>query len=198
MKLTTLILPLTTLLTQTTADAIGPSGPYAPWEITKLYTFSPSGRPGSSPYSTINLTISDPNTIYAGSAPMTAILFPPNSANCSTQFTTESQPWDKVINCTEQSWARGFWSFEMLKPTNGTFYEYASATEHFDVRFVHTDWIDTKYNLRQVFVGRASFEVGVNMRGQCGGSGVCSWGLKTEATPVLVNQTRTECRGVCS
>ena len=34
------------------------------------------------------------------------------------------------------------------------------------------------------------FAVGDNMQGTCGGSGVCTWGLKTESTPVKIQPAR--------
>jgi hypothetical protein len=130
MQPTHLIPILTTILPLTTASHIGPNDPLQPWEITRLRTFSPSGRPGDSPYSTINLTIADPNEILAGNTDGgTTVAFPPNSANCSAQFTRDSPPWDKTYPCAEQSWQYGSWSFEMLKPeTNGTFYGYVSPS----------------------------------------------------------------------
>ncbi|KAM7215174.1 hypothetical protein V8F06_009397, partial [Rhypophila decipiens] len=51
----------------------------AQWSVTTLNTFSPSGRPGSSPYSTLNTTITDKYGYYNAHSnklsPSTAICF---------------------------------------------------------------------------------------------------------------------------
>lgn len=202
LPLQALILTLTPF-TSAAPEAIGPSSPLSPWLITRLSTFSPSGRPGSSPWSTLNFTISDPNTILAGTAPLQTFTYPPQSANCSAQWssTFSVSAWNRTINCTDQSFQFGYWSFEILYPeTNGTVYNYASATEHFDLRIRLTDTTNPandRYFWRQSFEGRVGLEVGGNMGGTCGGSGVCSWGLKGDKTPLEVMQKRTECTGLC-
>ncbi|KAJ9132952.1 hypothetical protein NKR19_g9205 [Coniochaeta hoffmannii] len=121
---------LTGLLPLAIAATIGPNDTPVPWEISSLTTFSPSGRPGSSPYSILNITITDPNTTAAGPAHRGTAVFPPTTAVCNATFVGEAPPWGRALNCSETSY--GHWSFEMLEPA-----ENPSATTNFDVRFTH-------------------------------------------------------------
>jgi hypothetical protein len=61
--------------------------------------------------------------------------------------------------------------------------DYSSPTSDFVLRF-------TLATENETFLGIADFVVGENMRGLCSASGVCSFGLKEELVPFLVNQTR--------
>ena len=168
-----------------------------PWQVTSLSTFSPSGRPGSSPYSIINLTITDPNTINAGPAHRGTAIFPPTTANCSTYWDTWSEtetPYNKTNACSEVQY--GYWTFEM-RETSGTSSTYIKPTENVDIVFTHVDNVTVIGSVyTKTFVGTAHFELGDNMSGVCGASGVCSWGLKSNTT-VPVKQTMTACQGEC-
>jgi len=182
---------LTRLLPLAIAATIGPNDTPVPWEISSLATFSPSGRPGSSPYSILNITITDPNTTAAGPAHRGTAVFPPTTAVCNATFVGEAPPWGRALNCSETSY--GHWSFEMLEPA-----ENPSATTNFDVRFTHVSNVTVIGQVfTKVYVAREHFEVGKNMGGICGASGVCSFGLKEEERPVLVNQTLVSCTGLC-
>lgn len=149
-----------------------------PWQLTALGTFSPSGRPGSSPYSTMNATIQDPNTIPVAQTPTGQAAFPPSSANCSAQWTT-SPPWGKSIACSSDS-TFSHWSFTINRGTSGT--------TNFTLEFKLVDDVTvfgTRYT--KTFIGGDHFELGKNLGGVCGGSGVCSWGLKS--SPYIIKQT---------
>ncbi|OIW30170.1 hypothetical protein CONLIGDRAFT_576629 [Coniochaeta ligniaria NRRL 30616] len=189
------ITPALTGLFSTTAGAlIGPNDAPAPWEISSLSTFSPSGRPGSSPYSILNITISDPNTILAGPSPTGPAVFPPSTAICNTSFVGTAPPYNQILNCSEVQY--GSWTFEILEANNTS---YPSATTNFDVRFTHVDNVTVIGDVySQVYAGTGHFEVGKNMAGICGASGVCSWGLKDEERPYLIQQSRVSCTGTCS
>lgn len=136
-----------------------------PWEISRLSTFSPSGRPGSSPWSVINITISDPNE---------AIISP---SICSGKWTFEEPPYGIINNCSEVPGAE--WSFVMLQSEGSG----SSPTMDFKLRFELT-------RNRMSFQGTEKFAVGENLSGLCSASGVCAFGLKEEKTPVLVKQAR--------
>ena len=136
-----------------------------PWQISQLTTFSPSGRPGSSPWSIIDITISDPND------------HPVVPTNCTAKWTFEEPPYNRIERCTEVPGAE--WSFEMVKSES----EQASPTMDFVLRF-------TLVREHETYLGVAKFVIGDNMRGLCSASGVCSFGLKEEMTPFLVNQAR--------
>jgi hypothetical protein len=136
-----------------------------PWEISRLTTFSPSGRPGSSPWSIINITISDPNDAIS------------SPTICSGKWTFEEPPYDIINSCSEVPGAE--WTFVMLR-SNGTG---ASPTMDFQLRFE----LNKK---RESFEGTEKFVVGENMSGLCSASGVCSFGLKEEMTPFPIKQVR--------
>ena len=184
------ILSFTSLVAGTTLEDT--PAVFAPWEITRLTTFSPSGRPNSSPWSLINVTITDPNTIPAGQTPTGTAVFEPVIANCSTAWTFDSDPFNQVFNCTDID--HGSWTFEMLN--DGV--ESPIATQNFNLWFKQARKLRTpggNYSIE--FEGTGQFRIGENMEGICGGSGVCSFSLKNEAKPFSINQTRTECSGLC-
>lgn len=148
------------------ANALGYNN-LKPWEISRLGTFSPSGRPGSSPWSVINITISDPNARTV------------TPTICSAQWTWETPPWDQVQACTEDP--HGEWSFVMVKSADS---DYPSPTTDFVLRFTLV-----LQGMHRQFLGVARFRIGENMSGLCAASGFCSFGLKEELVPFLVNQT---------
>ena len=140
-----------------------------PWEISSLNTFSPSGRPGSSPWSVINITISDPSDTTV------------SPAICIGKWTFDEPPYGLVNNCSDVSGGR--WTFVMLKSNN----DGASPTTDFKLRFVLN-------KAGAEFVGTGKFALGENMSGLCSASGFCSFGLKDGLAPVLVKQARV-CNG---
>lgn len=169
------------------------TNPLKPWEISHLSTFSPSGRPGSSMYNILNLTITDPNTLPAAHTPTGTAVFPPSTAICNTSWVSGNEPYNQVLNCTAIDY--GYWTFEILE-ANTT--DYHSGTQNFDVKITLVDSVRVPgEDAKQVFTGRAHFEVGQNMKGLCAASGFCSWGLKEELSPWLVNQKRESCTGIC-
>ena len=163
-----------------------------PWEVASIRTFSPPYSPGINLSSGIAFTISDPNTLEAGPAHRGTAIFPPSTANCSGSWTDEGQAYNKPFSCTEVPY--GYWSFEIRKPATG----YASPMTHFDVRFhrvCNVTVIGSVYS--KVFAGQQHFEVGQNMQGLCGASGICSFQLKNESAPVMVTQEMESCSGAC-
>ncbi|PSN75261.1 hypothetical protein BS50DRAFT_567961 [Corynespora cassiicola Philippines] len=150
-----------------------------PWQVTSLSTHSPSGRPGNNPHSTLNVTIHDPNTIAVTQTPTGTAVFPPSTANCSAQWlTAEDVPWGVEQPCSEID--HGYWTFKM---TGGE-----SGTTDFGLEFKLVDNVTVlNQAYTKVFSGGALFKVGDNLSGQCGGSGVCNWGLSK--WPFLVQQT---------
>jgi hypothetical protein len=137
-----------------------------PWEITHLSTFSPSGRPGSSPYSVINITISDPNDSTV------------SPAICVGTWTFEELPYGKVHACSEVP--GGQWTFAMLQSDSDN----PSPTTEFKLRF-------EVQKMDQLFRGtEEEFLIGDNLTGLCSASGVCSFGLMEEKTPYRVSWYR--------
>lgn len=147
------------------APSAGATFSLEPWLISHLTTFSPPDRPGSSPWSIINITITDPNDMTA------------TSAICATTWTFEKPPYGIVNPCSEVP--GGEWTFAMLESEGA----YPSPTTDFRVRF----------ELKKedgLFAGEESFVVGENMSGLCSAGGVCSFKLKEELAPFPVKQTR--------
>jgi hypothetical protein len=158
-----------------------------PWQITDLYTWSPSGRPGSSMWAYMGFTITDPNTIDAGpiAAPPFDASYPPSTANCSAewQWYPSESPAGKVWRCTNTQY--GPWTFELGE---GATTEGFNLTVHRKEGMVNS--LDT---FTRTFVAKKEFAVGKNMRGTCGGSGVCSWG---QSEPIVdIQPKQTNCTG---
>ncbi|KAI1764920.1 hypothetical protein GGR53DRAFT_465898 [Hypoxylon sp. FL1150] len=187
MELTTLALALTSLFARANAAAVyklsnEPSDPLTPWQVTKLSTFSPSGRPGSSPLASILANITNPSSIPAGAGPS----FAASSANYSVEWAFgDAQPYGTAYECTTTpaaSASSSRWTVEILK-TDADLY---APTERLDVRFTLTLTSGLAEDGSMVLAAIQHFEVGDNMRGTCGGSGVCSWSLDEELTPLLI------------
>lgn len=171
-----------------------------PWLLPKVDTFSPSGRPGSSPFDTINITIIDPNTITSG-----PVTFPPITANCSAQFEwnyaggtdpPNALPWGVVQHC--QPVRDGVWTFKILKPHANETHSYPSPTSNFRLEFTLVRSKPPSYGRRhsRKYIGAAHFEIfdGV-LSGVCGGSGVCGWHLKEDDTPFVLRQAEVSREG---
>lgn len=189
--------PLLALSASTTVLAQTLPSPLLPWQITGLSTHSPSGRPGNSPYSSLFVALTDPNTIPF-SAPASfqgpAISLDPISANCSVKWNAYSeQPFGWVTPCADVAPASGRWTVEMVKG-NATA-EGASATRDFRVRVVLERSVilhSGRGIVSLVFAGEGAFSLGRELRMVCGGSGVCNSGLKEGTSPVLVRQVLRE------
>ncbi|KAI0885942.1 uncharacterized protein GGS22DRAFT_121685 [Annulohypoxylon maeteangense] len=168
-----------------------------PWQVTRLNTFSPSGRPGSDVNAHLWANITNPSPIPAGPG----VTFDASSANCTVNWVYAGDyPYGHVFICnttdTEESSSSSTskWTIEVLEANVTS----PSATTNMDVRFTLTTNLtvdgDEYY---KVLVGTQHFQVGENMRGSCGGSGVCSWTLRDESVPVLVQPTVVACQGTC-
>lgn len=149
------------------APFASPAFSLKPWLISRLSTFSPPDRPGSSLSSVINITITDPNEFIA------------ISAICATTWIYEKPPYGIVNPCSEVP--GGEWTFAMLESEGS----YPSPTTDFRLRF------ELKKGDER-FMGIESFVVGENMSGLCSAGGVCSFRLKEETAPFPVKQVRVE------
>lgn len=156
-----------------------------PWEITAVYTHTPSGYPANHPYSWVGFSVSDPNDIVVGQTHFGPAEFSGSATNCSVRYLGygHDDPRGKTYPCAASTSLNDIWSFEILK-------ESYSVTTNFTLRVVREEAVVLAsggiVNLR--WEGRANFTVGYldgeNMSGACGGSGVCSWGLKADYSPV--------------
>ncbi|KAI0010894.1 hypothetical protein F4779DRAFT_575921 [Xylariaceae sp. FL0662B] len=161
-----------------------------PWRVTRLSTFSPSLRPnGGSNSSNIAVVITNSNSTSAGVVPNGGAAFDASTANCTARWLTASEsPYGNSYDCTQATW-----KMEVLE-ANGT---WKSPTEKFDLRFTLTSNETGDGDVYStILVGREHFEVGKNLEGSCGGSGVCSWSLKAASIPVLIQPTLVSCEKI--
>lgn len=185
--------------------------PLSPWLVTRLNTGSPSGRPASFPYSGIYVTISDPNTISLGPTRFLEAIFPPSSADCTIRWNTYfEEPYGWTTSCIGNL-SHGKWSIEMVKKNQTSSSEEEeewdppSPTRNFGIKFTLEEGIilDDGKVVTRIFEGVGWFSVATNLDFICGGSGVCSSGLKVPAgvegtdKSVPVKQTLVETRVRC-
>ena len=141
----------------------------------------------------LRFTIADPNTLNAGPAHRGVAIFPPSTANCTVQWAWGESPFGRMYNCTEVQY--GYWAFEVFE-TNAKYGSW--PLQVFDIRVTRVYNVNVLNNIyTKVFEGRGSFEIGKNLGGLCGASGICSFQLKNESSPVLIQQLRTACSGDC-
>ncbi|KAF1943127.1 cell death in tomato 1 [Clathrospora elynae] len=152
------------------------------WQVTGVGSGSPSGRPGSYPWASITANVTDPNAYNLGTASSdgSAVIISAGSQgiNCKAQWfiKNEETPLGRTWPCDPA--ANGYWVMRVLDGGNGF------GTGVFNLTFTHV--LDVLYlgeEYTASYVATGHFEVGKNMAGTCGGSGVCNWGLKPENNP---------------
>ena len=164
-----------------------------PWQLTALRTYSPPYSPNVSLHAGLAFTISDPNTINAGPARRGVAIFVPSSANCTAQWSYGESPFAQPQVCSEVPY--GNWTFEIF-PSNPRFGTW--PLQVFGLRITRVYNVTVIANVyTKVYRGEERFEVGGALGGICGASGICSFQLKNESSPVLIQQTRVECQGEC-
>ncbi|KAF1917047.1 cell death in tomato 1 [Ampelomyces quisqualis] len=153
------------------------------WEVTSAGSFTPSGRPGSYPWVTITANITDPNEINLGEAESDGkpVTVPAGSkgVNCIAKYFTKNResPLGRTWPC--DSIEGGYWTMEVLAGSLGSY-----SPNNFKLKFRHVaDLIYQGAQYTTSFEAEGSFEVGKNLKGTCGGSGVCSWGLPEGQRP---------------
>ncbi|KAI2784290.1 hypothetical protein F4815DRAFT_455252 [Daldinia loculata] len=171
-------------------------GPLDPWKVTRLNITAP--EPGRSGPLHIDLAISNPNKVSAGTAPHADgggyLPFDPSAANC----TVESADGGTAVSdtCTETThYSYGVWSVDLL-PGITTYIDHRSFNLNFTLNYNVTRW---GWVLYKVYEGTGHFEVGGNLEdGPCDDvSGTCLFTLKADSTPVLIPPTMTACKGTC-
>ncbi|KAI1140756.1 hypothetical protein F5Y05DRAFT_410608 [Hypoxylon sp. FL0543] len=164
--------------------------PLAPWQVTKLTTGSPSGRPGSSSYAHLFANITNPSPIPAGPGAS----FGPSKANCTVEWVwADEEPYGRTVECDTEPSESGSgsgsvskWTIEVLEANSS----YPSPTTDMDVKFtLATNLTVDGEVFYEVLEGTQRFRVGGNMRGACGGSGVVLRVGLEEDIPVLVQPT---------
>ncbi|KAF2659459.1 hypothetical protein K491DRAFT_689322 [Lophiostoma macrostomum CBS 122681] len=156
-----------------------------PWQLSGISGFSPSGRPGSYPWLNIVANLVDPNELTLGTSTDdgSEVTVPAGNAgaNCTAKWYTGTKPFNHIWPCDPTG--DGYWYMEIEETSD-------FSTANFDVKFTRVaDVIYHGSEFKKTYTGSAHFEVGDNMSGTCGGSGVCSWGLKAELSPYAIQQT---------
>ncbi|KAK4162916.1 hypothetical protein QBC43DRAFT_355640 [Cladorrhinum sp. PSN259] len=172
-----------------------------PWQITDLHTYTPSGRPGNTPYSTFSVSIVNPNNIPLPETRWGNLSFPPSTATCSTKWIDiyiNEQPFDKVIPCEAAGFGEGKWTMEIQR-ANVSGYG-PSPTRDFTLEFkMEESMVLNEGAVRLQFVGRMGFAVRENLKLTCAASGFCNTWLDEEKKPLLVAPVvQVQCLyGVC-
>ncbi|KAM7198723.1 hypothetical protein V8F20_006038 [Naviculisporaceae sp. PSN 640] len=190
-----------------TTNAANDTLPLRPWNVTRLNTGSPSGRPASFPYSGIYVTITDPNTISMGPTNFVEAFFPSSTVDCTIRWNSYfEEPYGWVTPCVGNI-SHGKWTVEMLKapiPANESeSWSQPSPTRNFILKFRLEDGVvlDNGRVVTKIYEGKEVFAVGKNLDFVCGGSGVCSSGLKSPTEggdrSVAVKQKLVETRVRC-
>ncbi|KAF2466020.1 uncharacterized protein BDR25DRAFT_306465 [Lindgomyces ingoldianus] len=170
-----------------TAKPLAKRADLQPWQLQYVYSFSPSGRPGSYPWLRIVANVTDPNELDLGTnSNNTEVILPAGgqALNCEAKWLPPNTPSNHFWPCDAAG--DGYWTMEVVAPSDGK----GLSTEDFDLKFTRVaQTISLGSSFTKKYAGQANFKVGGNMRGSCGGSGVCSWGLKGENTPYPIQQT---------
>jgi hypothetical protein len=164
-----------------------------PWQLTALRTYSPPYSPNVSLHAGLAFTIADPNTINAGPAHRGVAVFVPSLANCTAQWLDGESPFGRTQACSEVPY--GNWTFEVVatNPRYGSW-----PLQVFGLRITRLYNVTVIANVyTKVYQGEERFEVGGALGGLCGASGICSFQLKNESSPVLIQQKLTACKGEC-
>lgn len=173
---------LAVLATAASAASLPPKAALQPWEMANLATYRPSGRPGSDTTATLSFRFTDTNTDA--------------SVRCKSNWTysdASGNTWDATKDsCTvtaldptappaadrRRAFKESRWNFKVVRPARGDSPDVGndpSLYSNFDI--VLDQFVDGKH-----YTGKGHFEVGINMKMQCAGSGFCNAGLAPDVT----------------
>ncbi|KAI0403152.1 hypothetical protein F4802DRAFT_316487 [Xylaria palmicola] len=167
-------------------------GELAPWQVTGLETWQPSGRPGNNPDWYIHVNITNPDPTQCNTDPSVA----QGKVYCQLVWLYPDAPYNQVSECEvvdttspAVGWA---WTVELLEAGDPDPY----PTTNFDLRWraASTSSAPTGEGV-EIWTGVGQFEIGKNMRGTCAASGFCLWYLAAESAPALVDVATVSCRG---
>ncbi|KAI0534919.1 hypothetical protein GGR58DRAFT_29811 [Xylaria digitata] len=166
-------------------------GELAPWSVTSLQSWQPSGRPGSNPDWYIHVNITNPDPTQSELDPN--IL--EGNVYCQIVWLYPDVPYNQIVPCeivdttSPTAWA---WTVELLEADDDNPY----PTSNFDLRWRAASTVSgsTEGDV-QVWTGIGQFEWGKNLQGTCAASGFCSFWLKEESTPVSIEVSSLSCSG---
>jgi len=102
--------------------------------------------------------------------------------NCEAKWLLGENPFDRSWLCDNSGKADGYWSIKIVETNDFS----VGKFEVVFTRVAEVAYHGMRFGKR--FEAQARFEIGDNLTGSCGGSGVCSWGLKAELKPLSVPQ----------
>jgi hypothetical protein len=105
--------------------------------------------------------------------------------NCVAKYFTKGEnPLGRTWPCDPTT--SGYWTMTVLAGSSEKF-----ASNNLNLKFAHV--ADVLYRGSQYtakYEAEGHFAVGDNLSGSCGGSGVCSWGLKAGNTPFAIKPAK--------
>jgi len=167
----------------------------APWTITDLFSYKPSGLPSTYKTRRIALRLTDPNVIQLMRASRFGYaVFPAITSDCDIEweFPDGQPPYGEEIVCTPTGDATQYGNFSVAL-VEGT--GELETVLDFGLKFTETREVSVLGNyFKRVFEGTVSFKAGENYEGSCGSAGVCAGQLRQD---VAVPQTLIESVGSC-
>ncbi|KAK5631124.1 hypothetical protein RRF57_006839 [Xylaria bambusicola] len=159
------------------------------FSVTSLNTWSPSGRPGTSPDYYIHANITDPDPTKDTPDADGAQVY------CAFVWQWPNAPYNQILDCVIADGGRPVgwaWTVELLEATET---EEPFPTTNFDLHWRAINLSQPQDGNVTFYSGIGHFEVGKNLQGTCAASGFCSWALKPTETPVVIDITTETCLG---
>ena len=158
-----------------------------PWTINEIYTFTPNGWPGSPPYSTFFVSITNLNTLSLRETRYGSVSFPSTTANCSTKWNgfAEEDPFDRIIVCDAGGFGEGRWTVEIQRPNTRRYGPSPTKDFTLQVKLEESMWLNEGL-ARLTFGAGLRFSIWTNLRYICAGSGFCKSWLDKDHGPYSV------------
>jgi len=165
---------------------------FAPWNITNVESYKPSGEPSPNTNRRISVRITDPNDILLMRASRFGFaFFPAMTVDCNIEweFPAGLPPYGEEKLCQPAGDGSSF-TVALVEGTG----ELETVLD-FGLKFKESREVNVRqFYFKRVFEGTASFKAGVNYQGSCGDAGVCAGSLIGNAA---VTQELTESVGSC-
>ncbi|KAH7398856.1 hypothetical protein DE146DRAFT_736318 [Phaeosphaeria sp. MPI-PUGE-AT-0046c] len=154
------------------------------WEVTTVFSGTPSSRAGRYPWASITANVTDPNELNIGTAEPdnTTIIVPAGSqgANCIAQYFRTESPLGRTWPCDITS--DGYWTMTVLAGPDGNF-----SARNFALKFTHVaDKLYRGARFTASYEAIGNFKIGDNLAGLCGGGGACNWALQSSDIPFKI------------
>jgi hypothetical protein len=102
------------------------------------------------------------------------------SQNCVAKYFKGETPLGRTWPCDATT--SGYWTMQVLAGSDGKY-----SSENFNLTFTHVASVlyhGSPYTAS--YQAEGHFQVGDNLKGTCGGSGVCNWGLADDKKPFAI------------